>query len=296
MLPATQDWTQPLDDSYGIVLIGTIVSALLHGICVVQAFNYFREYPHDKWIIKTIVVTTVMFDAIHLILVSTGLYHYLIRNFHTPQRLEYLTWTELIESLFVGINTATVQTFYAYRIFRLSSRNTLLCCFIMVLILAEMGSGVAWVTMSMKMQTWRQLLGLKSFTISITALACLTDVVIASSLVSILHRSRTGFKRSDTMIKKLILLVISTGILTSLVAIASLIAVFIAPEKMFYAAIYFSLGRLYTNSLLTTLNSRSEIRLASQSVTLGSSNHAQVTTLMLGVEEFKLEPSAGRKI
>ncbi|KAF9524232.1 hypothetical protein CPB83DRAFT_861662 [Crepidotus variabilis] len=278
-VPATQDWTQPLDSSYGLVLIGTIVSAVLHGACIIQAFSYFRQYKNDRWVIKGMVVTTVAVDGIHLILVTTGLYHYLIRSFHTPERLEYLTWTELIEALCVGINAAIVQTYYTYRIYKLSNKNYVLCGFVLLMILGEVASGLAWVIMTMRMQTWQELLGIKPITISIDALACFIDVVISTSLISILQRSKTGFKRSDTMINKLIILVINTGSLTAVVAISSLISVIIAPEKMIYAAIYFSLGRLYTNSLLTTLNSRSKItelvdatELQVSSLTFGSGN------------------------
>lgn len=60
---------------------------------------------------------------------------------------------------------------------------------------------------------------------SVNALAAAGDVVIAAILCTLLQQSRTGFRASDTMITKLIMFSIGTGLLTSICAIMSLISV-----------------------------------------------------------------------
>ncbi|KAG7096666.1 hypothetical protein E1B28_004081 [Marasmius oreades] len=81
------------------------------------------------------------------------------------------------------------------------------------------------------------------------------------------------------MISKLIVFSVSTGLLTSICAIASLISVRFCYTKfllstmtlpllknlvwgktLIYVTFYFCLGRLYSNSLLATLNARKSIR------------------------------------
>lgn len=68
------------------MFIGVLVSAVLHGICLLQAFYYFTsqssifclvitlntspDYKHDHWLLKGMVLTTCSFDAIHLCFVS----------------------------------------------------------------------------------------------------------------------------------------------------------------------------------------------------------------------------------
>ncbi|KAG6872102.1 hypothetical protein C0995_012988 [Termitomyces sp. Mi166 len=86
------------------------------------------------------------------------------------------------------------------------------------------------------------------------------DVLITLILCILLHHSRTGFHRSDTMINKLILFAVNTGFLTSLCAVASLISIVVAGDTFLYIAFYFCIGRLYSNSLLATLNARKMIR------------------------------------
>ncbi|KAF9554442.1 hypothetical protein CPC08DRAFT_712905 [Agrocybe pediades] len=102
--------------------------------------------------------------------------------------------------------------------------------------------------------------------ILVNALAAAGDVLIAASLCALLHFSRTGFQRSDTMINKLIMFSVNTGVLTSLCAVASLISITVAGNTFLYIAFFFCIGRLYTNSLLATLNARKSIRGAGDAI------------------------------
>ncbi|KAG6879188.1 hypothetical protein C0992_004491, partial [Termitomyces sp. T32_za158] len=64
---------------------------------------------------------------------------------------------------------------------------------------------------------------------------------------------------SDTIINRLMLFIVNTGLLTSLFAMATLISLVISPLTLIYATFYFCIGRLYTNSFLATLNARKAI-------------------------------------
>lgn len=57
-----------------------------------------------------------------------------------------------------------------------------------------------------------------------------SDFAIAGSLIFYLHRSRTGFKRSESMVNRLIIFSINTGAVTSVCAIMALIFVSIRPS------------------------------------------------------------------
>ncbi|KAJ3892555.1 hypothetical protein GG344DRAFT_64536 [Lentinula edodes] len=83
---------------------------------------------------------------------------------------------------------------------------------------------------------------------------------ISGLLTLLLHTSRTGFQRSDSIINKLIIFSINTGALTSLCAIASMLSILLAPATFIYISFFFCMGRLYANSLLATLNIRTLIR------------------------------------
>jgi len=128
------------------------------------------------------------------------------------------------------------------------------------LVLAGFGCSVAFTVRSMKLQTWDDLKELKGLSMAVNLIGVVADVLIAAALFYFLRRSRTGFKKSDTMISRLIMFTVSTGFLTSICAIASLVSILVWGQTLIYVAFYFSLGRLYSNSLLATLNARQSIR------------------------------------
>jgi len=110
------------------------------------------------------------------------------------------------------------------------------------------------------MNTFAELIMLRKLSMTVNALAVAGDVLIAAVLCMMFHSSRTGSKRSDTILNILILFSVNTGLLTSLCAIGSLVAIILSPNTFIYICFYFLLGRLYCNSLLATLNARKAIR------------------------------------
>ncbi|KAE9406914.1 hypothetical protein BT96DRAFT_851256 [Gymnopus androsaceus JB14] len=251
---------QPLDNTMGAMLLGILASAILYGVSLVQAFFYFTRYRNDAWYLKSLVAATVFLDTLHLAFITHTIYFYLITRYYDNAQLNLMVWYVAAEAVPTGVTGALVQTFYTIRVWRLSKGNNFLAVLIMLIVLAQTGCGTAWVIVSLQLSTFQQLLGISSLTMSINALSTAADVIIAASLCFLLQRSRTGFKHSDTMINRLILFGVNSGLATSLCAVASLISLIASPDTLLYAPFYFCIGRLYSNSLLATLNARKHIR------------------------------------
>ena len=66
-------------------------------------------------------------------------------------------------------------------------------------------------------------------------LRAVSDISIAGALVFLLRQSRTGFKRSESIVNKLIIFSINTGAVTTLCAIMALIFV----SRRFFSSISF---------------------------------------------------------
>ncbi len=58
-----------------------------------------------------------------------------------------------------------------------------------------------------------------------------SDIGIAGTLVYLLRKSRTGFKRTETLVNRLIMFSINTGLITSMCAIMALVSVSISLSK-----------------------------------------------------------------
>ncbi|KAJ3912715.1 hypothetical protein F5877DRAFT_53623 [Lentinula edodes] len=271
---------QPLDNTMGAMLVGIIVSAVLYGISLVQTLFYFNRYRNDAWYLKSLVAITVLFDTVHLCFIS-----------HTSKStkapfLFFISCTNELVSLLLsemdcGRLSDFIISFYTVRVWRLSKKNHVLAIVIMLIVLAQTACGTAWVIISLQLSTFQQLLGISDLTISINALSTAADVIIAASLCFLLAQSRTGFKHSDTMINKLFI----RGCIDSVCAIASLLSLIASPNTLLYAPFYFCIGRLYSNSLLATLNARNQIRNGSNdaehmmvSLSQASRDHAVLPT------------------
>ncbi|KAJ7018685.1 hypothetical protein C8F04DRAFT_1325702 [Mycena alexandri] len=95
------------------------------------------------------------------------------------------------------------------------------------------------------------------------------DVAIAVILVWYLQQGKTSFDRTSFVVARVVQYTVATGLATSLLAVASLIALTaraLTERRTSGAwtnllqAMHFSLGRMYTNALLATLNSRRNLR------------------------------------
>ncbi|KAJ6562253.1 hypothetical protein B0H19DRAFT_1375400 [Mycena capillaripes] len=261
MSAATLHSGASLDNTMGSMLLGVIVSAILYGISLLQCLFYFTRYGRDPLYLKALVASTVFLDTVHLVLVIHTVYHYLITNYYKNDTLQVMIWSVSLEALPTGITAGLVQSFYAHRIWRMSHHSVVLTGLVLLLIVATSGAcGTAWVVLALQAGTYERLLRISPLTISINALSTAADVIITATLCFMLQQTRPASLETETMVNRLILFTINTGLLTSLCAIASLISLIISPKTLVYASFYFCIGRLYSNALLASLNARSVIR------------------------------------
>ncbi|KAI6105454.1 hypothetical protein F5141DRAFT_1216238 [Pisolithus sp. B1] len=189
-------------------------------------------------------------------------YIYLVSDIVNPAGLADLVWSLIVEVLFNAITALLVQCFLSMRVYRLSNKSIPVTALVMSSVIAEFVLSVTYVAKALPIQSFAELPQLKGISSAVNATTAVSDVLIAGCLCFLLQKSRTGFRRSDTMINKLMLFSLNTGLLTGIFAVASLISISLWPNAFIYIAFYFCVG-LYCNSLLATLNARRIIRAAS---------------------------------
>ncbi|KAI0069201.1 hypothetical protein BV25DRAFT_1818183 [Artomyces pyxidatus] len=248
----------------GATYIGVVLSAALWGVTFLQTWYYYREYPSDPWHFKLLVGSVFMLDTLHQIFISHTIYLYLVTNYFNPPFLGEVTWSILAEVLVAGLVALIVQSFFISRIYTLSKKNMFLTGGVAVLVVAQFMTVLVYCSKAFRMTTYVEIATIKGWSMSINATTAASDLAIALVLCGLLHNSRTGFRRSDTMINKLILFTVNTGVLTSVDAICSLATIAALPNSFVYICFFFALGRLYANSLLATLNARASLRSPSE--------------------------------
>jgi len=227
----------------------------LHGVSCVQALYYYTT-QNDGWLTKHSVTAVLILDTVHQALITHTVYTYTVTDWGNPTQLAKIVWSLLIEVIFTAITAFIVQGFLTLRVWRLSNKNKYITGSCVMLAASGFLTSLVYVAKALRFENLAELDLIKGESLAVNILGAATDILIAGTLCTVFSLSRTGFQRTDVLINRLILFSVNTGLLTSLCALASLISILAAPHTFIYIAFFFCLGRLYTNSLLATLNAR----------------------------------------
>jgi len=88
------------------------------------------------------------------------------------------------------------------------------------------------------------------------AASAATDIIITASLVHSLLRKRTGYAASDDIINRIIRLSVQTGLITAVSATMDMALFLLLKGKTWNFIWDLALSKLYSNTLLSTLNAR----------------------------------------
>ncbi|KAG6373697.1 hypothetical protein JVT61DRAFT_6371 [Boletus reticuloceps] len=102
----------------------------------------------------------------------------------------------------------------------------------------------------------------QSIFITVQVTAAVVDISITTGLICLLWRSRENARvlpvifRMRTVIQRLLIVSLSTGVWTALFAIFTVITMLAFPDTQIYVGLYFPLCPLYCNTVLVNLNAR----------------------------------------
>lgn len=269
--------TLDLKDTFGALLVGIFFSSVLYGVTCTQVFYYFQNYASDNLIIKMAVITLLILETLHSVFSMHAIYSYTILNYLNPDGLVKATWTIIMT---LAVSTAivlVVQLFYLRRVYLLSKKNIFLVAPLTVLILVRCGFGLAVTVRAFQLEFFFLFPTIDNIVDVSLALGAAADIIIAASLSFYLYSSRSGVESTDTLIKKLMVISINNGLLTSVFDIIVIIFATAQSSNFIYLAIYQVVGNLYTNSMMATLNSRRSLAQGSRVFVDEDSNRPMTT-------------------
>ncbi|KAJ7248823.1 hypothetical protein C8J57DRAFT_1724178 [Mycena rebaudengoi] len=118
---------QGLEDTLGVFIL-----VVGYGFTFFQTYYYFIRYPKDHWLVKAAVVAICMLDTTMSALSSHTLYYYLVTMFALPVTPDDATLSFCVEILLSGLAIFVVQSFYAFRIWKLSSNVWIAIAIVMI--------------------------------------------------------------------------------------------------------------------------------------------------------------------
>ncbi|KAJ7334132.1 hypothetical protein DFH08DRAFT_299299 [Mycena albidolilacea] len=253
-----------IDNTYGLLYIAVVVSSVLYGAGILQFWMYIRKYhSSDSIIVKSLVIAVLICDTIQQTLLCHSVYEYLVKSITDPTILPSVVNTLMIELFFSCAITTLVQQFYCWRIYKIG-KSALLAAAVSLVSWSSCVTLIVYSINAVKLSLLSDVISLQKLSIASNTLSAVADITISVVLVVILHGAKTGFKQSTDLVNRLMVFTFNTGLPTSVCALVATICVAAFSETFLYIFFFLLLGRLYTNSILVTLNSREYIKSSSE--------------------------------
>jgi len=248
--------------TYGVGYLGSVISSALFGVTCIQTFYYFRSNARHKdgWFVKSMVILLMLLDIAHQVIVTDILWYYLIANYAHPQALLENIVGEEVEILFNAIIAVVVEYAWVARLWILSKNRyiTAVCLllstthFVLNLIVPAIG----WNIENLAVAAVKS----RKMTVAACLVSLVTLTAITGSLCYFLWINRTGFRRSGDIINKIMMLVVASGMLTTLTVVGTTVSILAAPNDLWEFFFSVLTCKCYINAYLTSLNARESIR------------------------------------
>ncbi|KAF8876239.1 hypothetical protein BD779DRAFT_1629511, partial [Infundibulicybe gibba] len=242
-------------------ILGYLFNWGLYGVLTVQVYLYYLAFPRDRVGTKCLVLGLYLAETIQTALATHDAFMTFGVNYGNIAALSEGQLSGVTVPVFSGIISCTVQLFYIYRIFILSSKSKPLVLVLCSIALAQGCAGIVTGIQTMQVGDLSRLQESDVFVSCTVWLVCaaVCDVIIAISMYYWLSKSETRFRATNVLISKLIRLAIETGSLTAMVATLEITLFLAFPGTDYHTAPALILAKLYSNSLVVTFNSRLRI-------------------------------------
>ncbi|KAF8808871.1 hypothetical protein BYT27DRAFT_7095594 [Phlegmacium glaucopus] len=248
-----------IDLLLGPLLIAIIFNAFVYGICFLQFTTYWTSKWNDSYLIKLLVGWTFLLDTFHTAALIYMLWVYVVDNLLNPSFLWTVLWPFSTTPIVTTMTSFPIQVYLSWRVKQFAN-SRLVFFYLMLLATAQASLGITCSIAAYQVPDIIEYHELIPFVDAWEILAVAADGSITILLWYYLSRSRTGLKRFDNVITRLILSSVETAAIGAFFCIMDLITFTALQRTNFHVIFAFPMGRIYTNTLLMNLNKRKALR------------------------------------
>lgn len=237
----------------------------MYGILCLQVYIFFDRFTKERALLKYSVAALWAFSTFYLALVIHPLYIFLIKDFANPKALLNLPWSVAAGVIPTCITNAIVRCWYTYRIWILSEQRISLAVVLLVLMIVNIVTGTWIAVNTFKTKSADTLSGFSKnawlFYLSLS-FGIANDFAIAGALCYQLYKRKSAQTNRNTnnMINILMAYAVNTGLFTAIINVGSIVTYGVMPHNYIFLGIYFTLGPMYVNALMGSLNARDWFR------------------------------------
>ncbi|PPQ96541.1 hypothetical protein CVT26_006390 [Gymnopilus dilepis] len=224
-------------------LIGTLINWFLFGVLSVQVYIYYLNFSDDSIRNKLLVYGAYIVEVVQTAMTGGDIYFWYASGYGNLSHLDDVNLGPADTPILCGIIASIVQCFFAYRIYTLRK-------------------SLAWVSILVVLTSALQVAGAVGAADRIWLIAdVVCDILIATTLLWLLYKSRKeGSMYGSQVLAKLVRLVVETNTLTASMALVSFICYVTLPNSPLFVCTTLIMGKLYSNTLLATVNNRILLR------------------------------------
>ncbi|KAI1796728.1 hypothetical protein LXA43DRAFT_571689 [Ganoderma leucocontextum] len=247
--------------TFGALFIGFGCSSVAFGILSTQAYSYFRRYPLDVWWYKALVAVIWILELVDQAFIGHAVYFYVVSKWgQVNVLLEAPIWSLILQVPLGAAVGAIVKVCFGLRVWRFSKHNIPATMLILLGALGQLAAAFVFTVRAVSVPSLAEVGQLKFVGSIALGLGMATDVMTAAALCWFLRNLKTGFRKDDSIVNKLTIYAINTGVISSAFSLCTLILYDIMPTNFIFMAFYFVLSKVYANSFFAALNTRKSIR------------------------------------
>ncbi|KAJ7493150.1 hypothetical protein B0H11DRAFT_2005112 [Mycena galericulata] len=240
------------------LLLGELLGAYLFGILTIQLYLYHLTFPRDATYLKILVYSVFLLDLASTLMCIGDVYHWFGAGFGNLLAVDDVFLSAFDTPMIGSFLAAIVQCFYCYRLWTLNKRLAPLCILVGLIAGAQAVTGLYAAIVAHIAKTFSNATAKAQPAIYVVFIgAAVADVLIATSMTILLLTSRkTAHGQTSFIIQKIINLTVETNILSSTLAVLTVILLVAFPNTNYFTCPSIILGKIYSNSLFLMLNNR----------------------------------------
>ncbi|KIJ47752.1 hypothetical protein M422DRAFT_28754 [Sphaerobolus stellatus SS14] len=250
---------ESIPTTLGPALIGLVLNWALLGILTTQVYVYYLCFPKDATHIKLLVYGLFITELVQSCLLMDDNWSWLISSWKQPDLILdfHLSWFEV--PVMTAVISCGVQVFFAWRVYVLGN-SFIVPGLISLLALLQCSAGIASGVRDVKIQTFLKVpTNFIEFDLWLGVSASV-DVIIALAMTYYLLKKRSFFHETQVLLSRLVRLSIETGSVTAVLAIIDIALFYGFKGKQYFIVPSSILAKMYSNTLLVSLNARLYLR------------------------------------
>ncbi|TFK32638.1 hypothetical protein BDQ12DRAFT_692246 [Crucibulum laeve] len=248
------------------LLLGALFDYALYGVLSLQIYIYFLSFPDDRPAIKWLVRVIYVLETVQVCLSAADIYFWFGTGYGNVLQLDKPHISPFDTPIMCAVVSLIVQLWFCYRIWILDNSmvwvsGIIASCSLTQAIGAIIGGAkghIAGRFSEAHSFIWAVYIWLIG--------SAVADVIIAGTMAYLLLRARTdNQKHTNTVLMRLVRLIVETNSLTAGMAIFALIIFLAAPNNNWFTCPTMVISKLYSNTLLVSFNNRIFLRVGDNS-------------------------------